>query len=215
MPIKGTFGLDHHECFDCGYDLRGTNPQSVCPECGLAYQASKAGLRVENGMPIIRFGSSLPTRCIKSNAPADAPALEKTYYYISPWWGLLLVPLLALKTVWLYAVIYFALRKKVTIYYHINEPVRIISRIWKAACIAFLLLLADAVIVAALLDMPFLSAWIVGMGILVLLVGSHFTSPFTLRSGKRKGEFRLSGCSPEFVRALQRQLRPQADGSDR
>lgn len=144
---------------------------TVCKECKPTVVAKLAGGQQigdggvwrEKKAVVMGVRAVLPDRCVKCNAPSEGTKLKRRLYWHKPaWYALILVNLLV------YALAAMIVRKTATI--HVGLCGKHRGRRWLHIGIAWTLIIgAIAAFVVGVND-PQL-AWLIGAGVLALLVG--------------------------------------------
>ncbi|HXE52420.1 MAG TPA: hypothetical protein VN541_05360 [Tepidisphaeraceae bacterium] len=170
-------------------------PASVIPYATPAFLVATSEVWREGKTVIAPKDTTLPSRCVKCNAPVTSPAVKRTYYWQHPAWFLLL-----LLNLLIFVIVALAIRKKGTLYIHIcdEHQKRRRNRIWLAVVLSFggiALFIAGA---------AYNSGWYLLGGLVAFIVGIVCAFMSRLVSPRRIDDrfIWLAGCGTEFVQSL-------------
>ena len=153
-------------------------------------------MRVEGNLLVVRDGTVLPPRCIKTNAPVAEAPVKKTLYWATP-----ALFLLILINILVLLIVYLIVRKKCQVQYYISPEVKKSQWIKLSAAAGTLIAGVACIVVAIILND---GLWVLPAGVLILTgLVLGITGSSTLRPVRhRDGEFWLKGCGPAFLASV-------------
>lgn len=162
-----------------------------------------AGCSADDRYLYLTHAATLPDRCAVTNQPLEGGdrVFSRKFIYTPPWVYLLLfVHLLVM------IIVAIAVRKSATATYWLSEGIRRRYVRRRGSALGLIGVAALGIFAATRLQD---SDWVIGLVmlgfilILLALIGLMLATPLKVR-GYKRGTFRISGCSPDFLASLPR-----------